>query len=69
MVSDNGKSIIQCDPEMLLREVGEAEKHIEEIKKEIAKEWDNINRPVPVVEMVPVVCHESADELPSAVGS
>lgn len=63
------KSIIQYDKNTLQEEVKLAKSQIARIKKEVATDWDNINHPVPILEMVPVACRDTSDEPLSTVDS
>jgi hypothetical protein len=63
------KSIIQYDKNSLQEEVKLAKQQIARIKEEVSVEWDNINHPVPILEMVPVACRDTSDESLSTVGS
>ena len=45
-------SIVEGDQDMLMREAIEHENLINTIKAEVCQDWDNINNPVPVFEML-----------------
>lgn len=49
---------------ILVRQAKMAERRIKIIKKEIAEDWDNINHPIPVWEMVPTASRETSGGLP-----